>query len=139
MNWPGWRLVPPVVVAEAGYGQNADFRDGLEHRSIDYVVAIRSDVTVHPRCGTHHPRLAGQRPQAATPLPRQMVGGGRAGGRPRSAGGHRGDLAGRLPWADALTLPSESAAAPALDPTWMGSRAAAGSARLPSGSRDAMA
>ncbi|WP_307021619.1 IS701 family transposase [Streptomyces canus] len=44
----GWGLVPPVVVADAGYGQNADFRDGLEHRSIDYVVAIRSDVTVHP-------------------------------------------------------------------------------------------
>ncbi|MEN8654362.1 IS701 family transposase [Streptomyces sp. 21So2-11] len=45
-----WGLVPPAVVADAGYGQNADFRDGLEHRSIDYVVAIRSDVTVHP----HH-------------------------------------------------------------------------------------
>ncbi|GHE38347.1 hypothetical protein GCM10018782_10710 [Streptomyces griseoaurantiacus] len=44
----GWGLVPPVVVADAGYGQNADFRDGLEHRSIDYVVAIRSDVTAHP-------------------------------------------------------------------------------------------
>ncbi|MET7692316.1 IS701 family transposase [Streptomyces sp. NPDC005483] len=44
----GWGLVPPVVVADAGYGQNADFRDGLEQRSIDYVVAIRSDVTVHP-------------------------------------------------------------------------------------------
>lgn len=40
-------LVPPVV-ADAGYGQNADFRDGLERRGIGYVVAIRSDVTVHP-------------------------------------------------------------------------------------------
>ncbi|MET7787237.1 IS701 family transposase [Streptomyces sp900116325] len=44
----GWGLVPPVLVADAGYGQNADFRDGLERRGIDYVVAIRSDVTVHP-------------------------------------------------------------------------------------------
>ncbi|MGW7383899.1 IS701 family transposase [Streptomyces sp. NPDC054794] len=44
----GWGLVPPVVVADAGYGQNADFRDGLDGRGIDYVVAIRSDVTVHP-------------------------------------------------------------------------------------------
>lgn len=43
-----WGLVPPVVVADAGYGQNADFRDGLERRSIGYVMAIRSDVTVHP-------------------------------------------------------------------------------------------
>ncbi|MFC9618239.1 IS701 family transposase, partial [Streptomyces sp. NPDC056938] len=44
----GWGLVPPVVVADAGYGQNADFRDGLSKRGIAYVVAVRSDVTVHP-------------------------------------------------------------------------------------------
>ena len=44
----GWGLVPPVVVADAGYGQNADFREGLSERGIGYVVAIRSDVTVHP-------------------------------------------------------------------------------------------
>ncbi|MDQ0595709.1 SRSO17 transposase [Streptomyces canus] len=50
----GWNLVPPVVVADAGYGQNADFRDGLEGRGIGYVVAIRSDVTAHP----HHARPA---------------------------------------------------------------------------------
>jgi SRSO17 transposase len=44
----GWGLVPPVVVADAGYGQNADFRDGLSERGIGYVVAVRSDVTLHP-------------------------------------------------------------------------------------------
>ncbi|GCB53154.1 IS701 family transposase [Streptomyces sp. NL15-2K] len=44
----GWGLVPPVVMADAGYGQNADFRHGLSERGIDYVVAVRSDVTVHP-------------------------------------------------------------------------------------------
>ncbi|MFF3503396.1 IS701 family transposase [Streptomyces sp. NPDC003247] len=44
----GWGLVPPVVVADAGYGQNADFREGLGERGIGYVVAVRSDVTVHP-------------------------------------------------------------------------------------------
>ncbi|MEU6497904.1 IS701 family transposase [Streptomyces sp. NPDC046984] len=43
-----WGLVPPVVVADAGYGQNADFRAGLADRDIAYVVAIRSDVTAHP-------------------------------------------------------------------------------------------
>ncbi|MFI1358242.1 IS701 family transposase [Streptomyces sp. NPDC020898] len=43
-----WGLVPPVVVADAGYGQNADFRAGLADRDIAYVVAVRSDVTVHP-------------------------------------------------------------------------------------------
>ncbi len=40
-------LVPPVLVPDAGYGQNADFRDGLSERGIGYVVAVRSDVTVH--------------------------------------------------------------------------------------------
>ncbi|MDX3764130.1 IS701 family transposase, partial [Streptomyces sp. AK02-04a] len=44
----GWGLVPPVVVADAGYGQNADFRAGLSERGIGYVVAVRSDVTLHP-------------------------------------------------------------------------------------------
>ncbi|GGW56578.1 hypothetical protein GCM10010503_37200 [Streptomyces lucensis JCM 4490] len=43
----GWVLVPPVLVPDAGYGQNADFRDGLSERGIGYVVAVRSDVTVH--------------------------------------------------------------------------------------------
>jgi SRSO17 transposase len=44
----GWGFLPPVLVADAGYGQNADFRDGLDGRGISYVVAVRSDVTVHP-------------------------------------------------------------------------------------------
>lgn len=44
----GWGMIPPAVVADADYGQNADFRDGLTERGIGYVVAIRSDVTVHP-------------------------------------------------------------------------------------------
>jgi SRSO17 transposase len=35
----GWGMVPPVLVADAGYRQNADFRDGLDGRGIGYVVA----------------------------------------------------------------------------------------------------
>ncbi|MEU6889277.1 IS701 family transposase [Streptomyces viridosporus] len=45
----GWGMVPPVLVADAGYGQNADFRDGLDGRGIGYVVAVRSDAAVHPQ------------------------------------------------------------------------------------------
>ncbi|MEV7386029.1 IS701 family transposase [Streptomyces sp. NPDC091215] len=43
-----WQLAPPVVVADAGYGQNADFRAGLAERDIPYVVGIRGDITVQP-------------------------------------------------------------------------------------------
>ncbi|GGZ25339.1 hypothetical protein GCM10010300_81000 [Streptomyces olivaceoviridis] len=42
----GWQPVPPVVVADACYGQNADFRAGLTQRGIRYVVGIRGDITV---------------------------------------------------------------------------------------------
>ncbi|MBS2545277.1 IS701 family transposase [Catenulispora sp. NL8] len=44
----GWGLVAPVVVADAGYGQNAQFRAGLTRRGIRYVVAVRADTGVHP-------------------------------------------------------------------------------------------
>ncbi len=44
----GWGLVPPVVVADAGYGQNADFRAALAERDHAYVVGIRGDLTVQP-------------------------------------------------------------------------------------------
>lgn len=43
-----WQLVPPVVVADAGYGQNADFRAALAKRGHAYVVGIRGDLTVQP-------------------------------------------------------------------------------------------
>ncbi|MDQ0585764.1 transposase [Streptomyces rishiriensis] len=84
----GWGLVPPVLVADVGYGQNVDFRDGLEHRSIDHVVAIRSDVTVHPhdavptaRCGpataaSRSPATVTRRPRS--PRSRPATGGRRS-------------------------------------------------------------
>ncbi|MGW6027885.1 IS701 family transposase [Streptomyces sp. NPDC055099] len=43
-----WQLSPPLVVADAGYGQNADFRAALTERGHPYVVGIRGDLTVHP-------------------------------------------------------------------------------------------
>ena len=71
----GWGLVPPVAVADAGYGQNADFRDGLDGRGIGYVVAVRSDVTVHPHDVRPPPRrgpetAAGRSPATGTSRPR---------------------------------------------------------------------
>src|SRR3954452_1860482 len=41
----GWRLAPPVAVADAGYGNNADFRAGIDARGWGYVVAGHRDPT----------------------------------------------------------------------------------------------
>src|SRR3954451_19393720 len=43
----GWGLGPPVVVADAGYGNNADFRAGITARGGRYVVAVDGDLTAH--------------------------------------------------------------------------------------------
>ncbi|MBW8766198.1 MAG: IS701 family transposase [Geodermatophilales bacterium] len=43
----GWGLGPPVVVADAGYGNNADFRAGIPARGAHYVVAVDGDLTAH--------------------------------------------------------------------------------------------
>jgi SRSO17 transposase len=40
-------LTPAVVVADAGYGLNAEFRAGLADRDRAYVVAVRGDLTAH--------------------------------------------------------------------------------------------
>src|SRR5918994_1248039 len=43
----GWGLAPPVVVADAGYGNNGDFRAGITARGSRYVVAVDGDLTAH--------------------------------------------------------------------------------------------
>jgi SRSO17 transposase len=43
-----WALHPPVLVADAGYGDNAHFRAALAERQIDYVVQVKGEVTAHP-------------------------------------------------------------------------------------------
>jgi SRSO17 transposase len=44
----GWGLAPPLLTADAGYGQVAEFRQGLAERGIRYVVATTSSTTVQP-------------------------------------------------------------------------------------------
>jgi len=63
-----WHLVPPVVVADAGYGQNADFRAGLAEREIRYVVGIRGDITVQPH--EAHPVAPAWSGNGRRPVPR---------------------------------------------------------------------
>lgn len=44
----GWGLRPPLLVADAGYGEIGEFRQGLEDRDIPYVVQVASTVTAYP-------------------------------------------------------------------------------------------
>jgi SRSO17 transposase len=44
----GEGLAPPVVVADAGYGNNADFRAGIDARGWCYIVAVNGDLTAFP-------------------------------------------------------------------------------------------
>lgn len=43
-----WGLPKLPVAADCGYGDNTLFRLGLEERGLDYVVAVRCDLSVHP-------------------------------------------------------------------------------------------
>ncbi|MER5228224.1 IS701 family transposase, partial [Streptomyces flaveus] len=63
-----WRLAPPVVVADAGYGQNADFRAALAERGHAYVVGIRGDITVQPHEAV--PATPARSGNGRRPLPR---------------------------------------------------------------------
>src|SRR4051812_9721379 len=44
----GWELAPPVVVADAGYGDIAEFRDGLTARGRAWVVQVQGVLSAHP-------------------------------------------------------------------------------------------
>jgi SRSO17 transposase len=43
----GWGLTPPVVVADAGYGDITEFRDGLTTRGRAWVVQVRGVLSAH--------------------------------------------------------------------------------------------
>src|SRR4051794_15445909 len=43
----GWALTPPVVVADAGYGDIAEFRDGLTGRGRAWVVQVQGVLSAH--------------------------------------------------------------------------------------------
>jgi SRSO17 transposase len=44
----GWQLYPPLMTADAGYGQVAEFRQGLSDRGIRFIVATTSTTTCQP-------------------------------------------------------------------------------------------
>jgi len=62
----GWDLVPPVLLADSGYGEVGEFRWGLDARQIPYVVEVRADTSaytehVHPTAAPYSGK--GRRPR----------------------------------------------------------------------------
>lgn len=43
-----WGWAPPVVAADAGYGDTTGFRLGLDARSIPYVLAVKVSTSAYP-------------------------------------------------------------------------------------------
>src|SRR4051812_30181833 len=64
----GWQLAPPVVVADAGYGDNAEFREGLTARGRAYVVQVSGDLTAHAEDAV--PQVTPYTGRGRRPLPR---------------------------------------------------------------------
>ena len=63
-----WGVRVPLAVADAGYGEIGEFRQGLEDRGMDYVVQVASSVTAYPEATeTTTPPYAGRGPR---PQPR---------------------------------------------------------------------
>ncbi|MGW9047606.1 IS701 family transposase [Streptomyces lydicus] len=64
----GGGLRPAVLVADTGYGANADFRRGLEDRGLAYVLQAKAEMTAHAEAAEpHQPVYSGLGPR---PLPR---------------------------------------------------------------------
>jgi SRSO17 transposase len=45
----GWGLVPPVLLADAAYGEVGEFRLGLEQRELAYVVQVPGTLSAYPQ------------------------------------------------------------------------------------------
>jgi SRSO17 transposase len=50
-----WGRIPPVLTADAGYGDTTAFRQGLTDREIGYVVAVKA--TAGSICSSPGPRI----------------------------------------------------------------------------------
>ncbi len=64
----GWGLRPPLLTADAGYGQVTEFRQGLTGRGISYIVATTSSTTAQP--GDAQPVEVGYAGVGKHPTPR---------------------------------------------------------------------
>jgi SRSO17 transposase len=64
----GWELVPPVLLADCGYGEVGEFRAGLDARQVPYVVEVRADTSAYPE--QVHPTAAPYSGKGRRPRPR---------------------------------------------------------------------
>ena len=64
----GWDLVPPVLLADSGYGEVGEFRAGLDARQAPCVVEVRSDTSAYPE--QVRPRVASSKGRGRRPRPR---------------------------------------------------------------------
>jgi SRSO17 transposase len=64
----GWQLDPPVLLADAGYGEVGEFRGGLDARQVPYVVEVRADTSAYPQ--QVRPTVAPHKGRGRRPRPR---------------------------------------------------------------------
>jgi SRSO17 transposase len=64
----GWKLSPPVLLADSGYGEVGVFRGGLDARQIPYVVEARADTSAYPE--QVRPTITPHKSRGRRPRPR---------------------------------------------------------------------
>jgi SRSO17 transposase len=67
----GWGLVPPVVLADAAYGEVGEFRLGLEQRELAYVVQVPGTISAYAEDVTPEPVAYAGRGRRPMPRYRQ--------------------------------------------------------------------
>jgi SRSO17 transposase len=64
----GFKLSPPVLLADSGYGEVGEFRGGLDTRQLPYVVEVRADTSGYPE--QVRPTIAPHKGRGRRPRPR---------------------------------------------------------------------
>ena len=50
----GWQVTAPLVVADSGYGDAAEFRSGLARRGLSYVLQVTGRINAYPQQAERH-------------------------------------------------------------------------------------
>ena len=109
----GWGLRPPLISADAGYGDITEFRQGLEARELRYMLALKGSASAYPADALpERPACKGTGRPASAALPHQaqLAAPARTGRRPDRDG--RGQLARRIARPDALAVPRAAESGP---------------------------